>query len=268
MKEKSKTPKAKAKKSPAKPKKSVSKTVSAKKSPSRSVKKPVKSVKKDSTAALMEKLSEVQPAPQTTTKASNRKMTIFFVIALVAFGLYIFKDKYIAAVVNGQPIPRYALHMELEKQSGRQALDGMITKAVVVQEAKKQNVEVTQEEIDAQLTEIEDSLQAQGQTLEDVIALQGLTREDVIEQIQLQLMIEKIVGQDVEVSDEEVDAYLEDNKEALPEDANMEELKVTVKENLKQQQLNAKVQDWIQELRDKAVINNYLFPESEEMSIQ
>lgn len=267
MKEKSKSPQAKAKKTT--PKRTTTKTVAAKKqTAARSTKKAVKAPRKDSTASLMEKMSEVTPLPQSTPKTSSKKMTVFFIVVLILFGLYLLKDKYIAAVVNGQPIPRYTLHMELEKQAGRQALDGLITKTVVMQEAKKQGVEVPQEDIDAQMSKIEESLTAQGQTLDQILEIQGLSREDVIEQIKLQLMIEKIVGQDIEISDEDVESYMEENKESLPDDADMEELKTTLKENLKQQELNAKIQDWIQELRDSANIMNYLFPEEDTTSTQ
>lgn len=219
---------------------------------------------KQSTPTLAEKLSEMTSTSSTNSnsmpKFSNKTLSIIFVIALVVFGLYLFKDSYIAAVVNGKPIFRPTLHMELEKQAGKQALEGLITKTLVFQEAQKQNIEVTQDEVDAQLSKIEESLVAQGQTLDGVIALQGLTKADVIEQVRLQLLIEKMVGDSVEVTDEEIADYMEQNADFLPEDANEEELKVSVKEQLKQQKLSAEIQTWIQGIQEEAEIKNYLFP--------
>jgi hypothetical protein len=225
-----------------------------------------KKVERKTQPSLAEKLAQTttttsSPAP----KISNKKLFVVFLIAVVVFVLYILKDKYIAAVVNGQPVYRHTLHMELEKQAGQQALDGLVTKTLIYQEAKKQNVEVTQEEVDAQLSEIEAGLAAQGQTLDEIIALQGLTKEDVIEQIKLQLMIEKMVGDEVVVTDEAVDDYMEQNADFLPEDADEEELKASVREQLRQQQLSLQIQEWIEDIQDKAEVKNYLFPETEVM---
>lgn len=231
-----------------------------------------KVVKPKTTSLLREKMAEksTQRVAEVSTtlkrpslpNISPKKSFILFVIVLLALVLYLTKDRYIAAIVNGQPITRYELRTELEKQSGQQALENLITKKLILQEAKKQKISVSQTELDGKIAEIEEELKAQNQTFDQVLALQGLNRREVEEQIKLQLLVEKLVGSNVEVTEEEVSAYLEENKEFLPEDADEAELSGMVSDQLKQQKVNSQIQEWITKLQADSTIQNYLFPKT------
>lgn len=222
------------------------------------------------TSLLKEKMAEKKDVQLKTPQAmkklnlpvvSTKKSFILFLIVLLALVLYLTKDKYLAAMVNGEVITRYELRTELEKQFGQQSLEGLITKKLVLQEAKKQKVSVTKEDLDKKIAEIEEGLKAQNQTLDQVLAMQGLMRKDVEEQIKLQLMVEKMVGSDVQVSEEEVNSYLEENKEFLPEGMKEDELRASATDQLKQQKINTQIQDWLKKIQSEAKVKNYAFPE-------
>ena len=87
-------------------------------------------------------------------------------ILLLAGLLYAFRSLFVAAMVNGQPISRVSLVRELEKQNGKQALNSLVTKTLIYQEARKQNVSVSDDEINGEMKKIEDNLQQQGQRLD------------------------------------------------------------------------------------------------------
>src|SRR3989344_3487745 len=56
------------------------------------------------------------------------------VLILVAIGLaYYFKGFFVAALVNGQPILRWSVITEVEKQGGQEVLDRKITEALIFQ---------------------------------------------------------------------------------------------------------------------------------------
>lgn len=115
------------------------------------------------------------------------------VFALVAAGLLL-KKELVVATVNGQPISRLTLIREMEKNSGKQTLEGLIGKTLILQEAKKQNVSVGKGEIDQEMAKIEENFKNQGQDLNQLLAFQGITRADLEEQIQLQKTAEKLAG--------------------------------------------------------------------------
>lgn len=193
------------------------------------------------------------------SKAKNKKyLTLLVIIFLVGGILYRFRSQFIVAVVNGQSISRLTLIRELEKQAGASALDSLITKTLILQEAKKQDITVSDDEVDEEIKRLEEVLAKQGQDLNQLLSLQGGTQGELREQIRIQKIVEKIVGKDIEVTDEEVDDYLTENKDSLPEDMGMEEIKASVKQQLGQQKLTEKVQVWLKSLRDAAEVNYLL----------
>ena len=115
------------------------------------------------------------------------------VFVLIAGGLLL-KKELVVATVNGQPIFRLTLIREMEKNSGKQVLEGLIGKTLILQEAKKQNVSIGQEEINQEMAKIEENFKNQGQDLNQLLAFQGMTRADLEEQIQLQKTAEKLAG--------------------------------------------------------------------------
>lgn len=190
--------------------------------------------------------------------ATKRNGIILLALILLGVGIYFFKSLFIAATVNGQPISRLQVVQELEKQSGKQTLESLVTKNLILQEMEKKNITVSNEEVASEIKKIEDALKQQGRTLSDALSQQGLTRPELEEQLKIQKMIEKLFSKDAVVSDKEVEAYIEENKDALPADQEESVLKTTIKEQLKQQKLTTKFQTWLEGLQKQAKIEYYV----------
>jgi len=193
-------------------------------------------------------------------KKKNRTPFLIIVILILVIllgGLYYFKNQFISATVNGQPIWRLSLIKELEKQSGEATLENLVTKSLILQEAKKQKVVISQEEIDQKMKELEDNFTSQGQNLDELLEAQNMTRVQLREQIEVQLIIEKIVSQDVEVTDEEVIAYFEANTDYFPEGSDLESVKEEIRQQLQQQKSSDLIQSWLDSLRENAQINYF-----------
>ena len=187
----------------------------------------------------------------------NKKFIVGVVIVVLLSLLYLLKGLFVAAFVNGQPISRLSVVRELERRGGAQALDSVISQTLILQEAKKQKVTATDEEVNATIAEIEASLEGQG-GLDQILIAEGMTRDDLISQVRLQKLAEKILSDQVSVSDEEVRQYIETNADLLPEDQNTEELNNKVKNQLQQQKLSEAIQTWLTDLKDKANINYFV----------
>jgi len=182
---------------------------------------------------------------------------VLAIICLVLF-LYSYKHLFIVATVNNRPVTRLALIQELEKQAGQQVLDTLITKSLILQEADKQNIRIGPERIEEKMKEIEEQVKSQGADLDTLLQEQGQTRKSLGEEIRIQLIVEEILGKDIEVTEAELENYFEENKEFLGEDASFEEIKEDLREELKQQKTNERITSWLEELRQNAKINYFL----------
>ena len=194
------------------------------------------------------------------TKLKSLRLKDFIlpaIIILLIILLGLLKDQFVAASVNGKQINRIELIRELEKKEGKRALENLISEELILQEAEKRNISVTNEEVDREIGTIEKTIKNQGQNLDDLLTLQGLTRQRLKDEVRIQLILKRLVGK-AEVTDKEVVEYIEKNNESIPADANMDEIKSQVKTQLEQDKVNQKIQSLVDELRKNAKIEYLL----------
>lgn len=195
---------------------------------------------------------------QIPSKLRQPKIFIPLIVIVLILLAFLFKGVFVAALVNGQPISRLTLIQELEKQGGKQALAALVNQTLILQEVKKKNIEVSQDEVDKSAKQIEESLKQQGQDLNTALSLQGMTRQDFLMQLKLRALVEKLLADQIKVTDKEIDEYIKKNKETLPKDLKEDEIKKGVAEQLKQQKLATKSQEWINNLNKNAKINYFV----------
>ena len=194
-------------------------------------------------------------------KFKKPKLLIIAIVAavlLVFAALFFFKGLFVVAMVNGSPISRLAVIKELEKQGGKQTLDALVDQKLIETELNKQNISVTQEEVDEEIKKIEAQVTSQGGTLEAALAQQGMTEEKLREQITVQKKLEKLLADKVMVSDVEIDTYIKDNKAIPPKDVKMEDFRKQVGEQLRGQKFQQEAQKWISDLKASAKIKYYV----------
>jgi hypothetical protein len=177
-------------------------------------------------------------------------MILFVMISL----LYFSRSLLFAAFVGGRPITRIQLITELEKQAGQQALDSLITKELLTQEARKKNINITDLEINAEIDRITSIIEAQGTTLETALAMQGQTMSDLEENIKLQKTVERLLADSIVVSDEEIINYFEENKSFYGEGVNFDDIKDSIKDQLVQEKLSGEFQLLLQKLKSEGNI--------------
>ena len=174
-------------------------------------------------------------------------------VIIVLVGLVYTRGWLFAAKVNGRFVSRLELASRLEQMYGKQVLDNLVVEKLIEQEALEKNLQVTGEEIDKQVEEI--AKQVAGEDLDKLLAAQGMTRQQLREQVRLNLLVEKLVEDKVEIGDEEIDKYVEQNKEFLDEGGDVRE---QARMQLKQTKMGEEVQNLIQELRDAAAVVKYI----------
>jgi parvulin-like peptidyl-prolyl isomerase len=179
-------------------------------------------------------------------------------LMLLAVLLFIGKSFLVAATVNGSPISRWSVVKDLEKQSGKAALESIIQKKLLDAQLAKEGVTVSQAEVDAEIKMIEQQVSAEGGTLKAALQAQGVTEESLREQIAIQKKLEKVLADKVTVSDADLEAYKKQNDVKLPEGQKEADFNAELKQQLKRQKFQEVAQAWVADLTKNAKINYYV----------
>ena len=215
-------------------------------------------VKKKSTKKL-EKLTSKVKNDLNIKKASfwlSRRTILIVIAVLILAGLLYFKRQWIiAASVNGRPIWRWQLNQVLEKKYGNQVLDQLISEQLIQQKAQEKGISISQERVDQEIKKIETELGG-SDSFQEVLTSQNINLEELEKEIKKQLILEDFLSEGIEISQEEIDQYLTENKDSIS--AETEEEKVDeATEALKLEKMNEKFQNWYQTLREEAKIISF-----------
>ena len=184
------------------------------------------------------------------------------------------------ATVNGQEITRGEFDLQVDvfksqfeaqgqeiepemlSQIHQQVFQTLITVEVVVQEAEKQDIQVSEEEIDEELAELAEFSGGKEQ-LEAQLAERGLTIDDHRKWIRNNLLIEYFVedylegelsDEDLEVTADELEARYDQYKEMTEDPEPLEDIREQLELQIQEERRNQAVQGKIQALMEEADI--------------
>ena len=121
------------------------------------------------------------------------------------------------ATVGDDKITKDELYEVLVQSAGQEALTAMIDDKVVALELKKEKVSVSDKEVDAELAIYIEN--AGGQEAFDAALKQNaMTEKEFKENIVDYLSIRKIIEPRIDITDKDIKAYFEENKESLNEE--------------------------------------------------
>jgi len=156
----------------------------------------------------------------------QKKVNIYVIIIVFLFLLVLVEAIYfnsrtglneVVAKVNDETITKEELYNFMVSQNGRQVLDYMISEKIVEMEAKAQNISVTKEEVDEKIAKAAEQYGGI-EIFEQTITSYGYSMNAIREDIEKSLIIEKLIGDRVEITEEEIKNYFEENKEFYYED--------------------------------------------------
>lgn len=184
---------------------------------------------------------------------------VVLIVAALAAVLFRNRGWFVAATVNGTPIPRWELNDRLTKRFGDQVLEAIIGEKLITDAAAKAGVSASNEEIGAKVNEIEQSLSG-SMKLDDALQLQGVTREEFESQVRVQILIDKMMSKEVSVSAQEIDEYVKGATAAgqtLSASEAAQQREAAEKE-LKANKVAEKFQEWFAKLKEEAKVQKYL----------
>ncbi len=183
---------------------------------------------------------------------ANRKRVYLVsgVIVILLLG-YIAAKYLVVAWVDKKPLTRFQYYSRLQDKYGKDTREQLISEQLILNEADKRHVSVTSAEIDNQVKTIE-TQQGGADKLKQALDQQGLTVDELRKQVKFQLLIEKMFGGGINITEQDVDKYMTDNKESLPEikpeDASgAAKLRQDIQSQLKQQKLSEGFNAWLKE---------------------
>lgn len=138
-------------------------------------------------------------------------------ILLLGTSLCLAQDDQVMATVNGQPIMASTLETELIRRWGDIALGGLIQELAVKQAAAEAGVTVTDEEVEERADRFQRNIDmsgaSTGRNFSMWLADQKMTRYAFRQWIRNELLLEKIIGDEADVTDEEMRAFWESEQE-------------------------------------------------------
>ncbi|MGI6607346.1 MAG: foldase protein PrsA [Peptococcia bacterium] len=117
----------------------------------------------------------------------------------------------VVARVGEETVTKDELYNLLVKQNGQAALNTLITEKIVALEAAKQNISVSEEEVQK---ELDISIEQTGgkEQFAQALAYYGFTEEDVRKNIRTNLTIRKLMEPQITITAEEMQQYFNENK--------------------------------------------------------
>ncbi len=118
------------------------------------------------------------------------------------------------ATVNDEKITEAELDKVLQSQYGQSVLDTLIINKIVEQEAEKLDIKLTDEEIEEEYKVYTESYGGED-ALKKALESLNMTTEDIKNDIRIYLLTVKVMEDYVDLTEEDVKAYFEENKESF-----------------------------------------------------
>lgn len=179
------------------------------------------------------------------TKGKNIYAIIIGVLILLVLAEAIYfnsrtGDKEIVAKIGNEKITKDELYNFMVSQNGQQALDYMISDKIVEMESKAQNIVVEDAEVNA---EIEKAAEQYGgvEAFEQTITAYGYSMDDIKSDVKKSLVLKKLLGPSIEVTEEEMKAYFEENKADFGEEEQVRARHILVDTEEKAKEVKSKL---------------------------
>ncbi len=173
-----------------------------------------------------------------STRYAN-KVLLTGLVTILACSVALAQEK-IAAKVNGEVITESQLVEELMSRHGYVVLESMIETLAIRQEATERGISVTAEQVEARyqqakskiVSSVRDPRLSASQIFAMWLVQRNLNQQTFREELEMQLLLEKMVEDEIEVTDQEVAQYYENNQKQLErsEKVQVSHITVTTKE--------------------------------------
>ena len=139
-------------------------------------------------------------------------------VAVVVLGIMMMQQpsqasSQVVATVNGEEIMEDELFEALYAQGGKDALDQLITRRLILQEGKEAGITVSEEDLDAEIQSIiDESFQGSEEAFRQALEYYGISEESFRDDAYLNMIVRQLALEQINPSDDDVRAYFEEHR--------------------------------------------------------
>ncbi|MCG0276644.1 MAG: peptidylprolyl isomerase [Thermosediminibacteraceae bacterium] len=149
-------------------------------------------------------------------------------------------SKEVVARVNGEEISKEELYDVMVKSIGREALDYLISQKIIELEAKKQNISVSEEEIQKELEKVYEYYGGE-EAFKLNLQMNGYSLEEYKKDLAREIKIKKLLEPKISITEDELKAYFEENKEDFDREKQVRARHILVENEEKANEIIAKL---------------------------
>ncbi|MFA5523246.1 MAG: peptidylprolyl isomerase [Tissierellales bacterium] len=150
-----------------------------------------------------------------TRKLTNKRMCKYILLALslmLVISITACSNEEIVAKVNDEAITKDDLYELLVEQNGVQALNSLIAEKILNSEVKKQNIDITEEEIQVEINKVMENYGGE-ETFNQAMEYYGFTLEEVKKNLITNAKIRKLLEPRISITEEEMVGFFEENRD-------------------------------------------------------
>jgi foldase protein PrsA len=175
----------------------------------------------------------------------NKTLSTIIVVLIVAIGIFLSlalsKDKAIAKI-NGEAISKDELYDVMVEQYGAATVDQLIADKIVVSEAKKEKVTITEEDLNAEVDKLKQSYGGD-EVFDQMLASNNTSLDALKEDLKSYLTLRKLLEPQIEITDEELKTYFDENKDSLGEAEQVKASHILVEDEATAKDIKQKLAD-------------------------
>jgi foldase protein PrsA len=175
----------------------------------------------------------------------NKKLVLGIGVLILAIGVFLSlalsKDKAIAKI-NGDAISKDELYDVMVEQYGAATVEQLIADKIVASEAKKQKITISDEELNKEVDKLKESY-GDEEVFEQVLASNNTTVDVLKEDLKNYLTMRKLIEPQIEITDEELKTYFDENKDSLGEAEQVKASHILVEDEASAKEIEQKLAD-------------------------
>lgn len=180
---------------------------------------------------------------------NKKRLMPFILVGLLAIALVVAgcssdnaSSDEVVATVEKEKITKDELYDFLVKAQGPEAVNALIDEKIIELEIKKEDITVTDEEIDEEFTTYVESMGGQ-EAFEAAIEQSGMTEDEFKESIVQYLSTRKLIAPRISLTDEQIEAEFNENKASFDQQEEVEARHILVEDEETAKKVAKKLKD-------------------------
>lgn len=224
-------------------------------------------MKTKTSTRLVKRSPKTVSIPQTepTVNVNVAPNKLFILLAFVALlgvifilGSKKYKGLIVAGKVNGKIVTRWELEKVMNDRFAKTVFDDLASSVLINQLADENGVVVSDGDVSKEIAATEQRLGGK-EALQATLDRMGYTTARFNDEMRTQVVVQKLSEKlfKIDVTDEEVKKFFDDNKTLFPE-KKFDDVKADIKQNLVQQKVQQEFSTWFADQKKKANIQTYI----------